>query len=65
MDLFRRTIEKGCQYADGVVMWNLSLLDSDPDSRSHWSFAAGGTSKYAGRSRRVEFQSRAALSVLP
>lgn len=48
-DTFRRTLENGCRYADGVVMWNLSLLDSDPLLAVARTFTAGGSSKFAGR----------------
>lgn len=48
-DTFRRTLENGCRYSDGVVMWNLSLLDSDPLLAIARTFTAGGSSKYAGR----------------
>ena len=48
-DTFRRTLENGCQYADGVVMWNLSLLDSDPLLAVARTFTASGSSKFAGR----------------
>jgi hypothetical protein len=45
---FRRSLEIGCQYSDGVVVWNLSLLDSDPLLPVARNFTAGGTGKSAG-----------------
>jgi hypothetical protein len=48
-DTFYRTLDIGCQYSDGVVMWNLSLLDSDPLLRTARNYIKGGKSKYAGR----------------
>jgi hypothetical protein len=46
---FLRTLNKACQYSDGVVMWNLSLLDPDPLLAIARTFTAGGSSPYAGR----------------
>jgi hypothetical protein len=46
---FLRTLNKACQYSDGIVLWNLSLLDPDPLLAIARTFTSGGSSQYAGR----------------
>ncbi len=50
---FLRTLNKACQYSDGIVLWNLSPLDPDPLLAITRTFNAGGSSQYAGRCREA------------
>ncbi len=47
--VFRESLEDACRYADGAMIWELSLEASDPLLDIARTFAAGGSSEYAGR----------------
>jgi hypothetical protein len=46
--VFRKTLETTCKYADGAVIWELSLKPGEPLLEATKPFLAGGTSPYAG-----------------
>ena len=46
--VFRESLDDACGYADGVVIWQLSLAESDPLLAIARTFAGGGPSEYAG-----------------
>lgn len=46
--VFRKTLETTCKYADGAVIWQLSLKPGDPLLDSTKTFLPGGSSPYVG-----------------
>lgn len=47
--VFRETLETACKYADGAVIWQLSIKPGDPLLGEAKQFLAGGSSAYAGK----------------
>lgn len=47
--VFQETLEDTCRYADGAVIWELSLQESDPLLAITKTFTKGGSSLYAGK----------------
>lgn len=47
--VFQETLEDTCRYADGAVIWQLSLQESDPLLVITKTFTKGGASLYAGK----------------
>lgn len=47
--VFQETLNDACQYADGAIIWLLSLQDSDPLLKITETFTEGGSSPYAGK----------------
>lgn len=47
--VFKQTLEDTCKYADGAVIWQLSLDPADPLLAAAKTFLPGGSSIYAGK----------------
>lgn len=47
--VFQETMEDTCRYADGAVIWELSLKQGDPLLEITKTFTEGGSSQYAGK----------------
>jgi hypothetical protein len=47
--VFREALDDACRYADGAVIWELSLEELDPLLAIARTFVVGGSSRFAGR----------------
>lgn len=48
-EIFRETLKTACKYADGAVIWQLSIKPGEPLLKETKEFLAGGSSDYAGK----------------